>query len=147
MTPADYSNRQFSRILSILRRPLFGSLLFGVVFGGIPVGITLAISWPQETVRPYNWALPVTIALAALSAYLSIQKNWYHILQRAFYTSLAIWIPIPALVFILLGWHMGLELSDYRNLPFNIAILLVFAVITTVPSWLLALVFENLTTR
>jgi hypothetical protein len=118
--------------------------MFGVLFGGIPFGIVLTISGTPERATLYEWLSPFTIIVAALSANLGINRGLFHILWRAFCTCFAIWVPIPAIVWTALARHEGLELSDPRNLPFNILILVAFAVMTTVPSWVLALVFEGL---
>jgi len=148
MTPADYPNRNLSQMPGSLRRPLTGPLLFGIIFGGIPIGIALVI-WgiPDKSVSLYFWLLPVAIIVAALSANLSPNRGLYHTLWRAVCTSFSIWIPIPGIVWTLLAWRMGLELSYPANFPLNMFIFVFFAVTTTIPSWILALVLENLKTR
>jgi hypothetical protein len=143
MTPADYQHRHRSQLLGSLRRPFTGPLLFGIIFGGIPIGIALAI-WgiPEKSVSLYFWLSPIAVIVAALSAKMSLNRGVYHILWRAFCTSFSIWVPIPGIVWTLIAWHMGLELSYPANFPFNMFIFIFFAAATTIPSWILALVLE-----
>lgn len=142
-TSTSRLRRQFSRMLGILRRPLLGPLLFGMAFGGVPFGIVLTISGVPETLRLYEWLSPFTIVLAALSANLSVDRGLYRILGRAFCTSIAIWVPVPALVWTALARHEGLDLSDPRNLSYNISLLFMFGMMITIPSWVLSLVLEH----
>jgi hypothetical protein len=73
-----------------------------------------------------------------------VNRGLYRILWRAFYTSIAIWVPVPGVVWTILASNAGLDQSDPRNFELNMLILVVFAVMITIPSWLLALVLENL---
>ena len=147
MIPVDDSKKQASEKLSVLRHSVLGPLLFGMIFGGIPFGILLGIlGLGALSTKLLEWLSAIAIILAAVSANLSVSRSLYRILSRAFLTSLGICVPLPTIVWTVLALHAGYEISDPRNFAFIVALFFSCAVMITIPSWALALVFENLKT-
>jgi hypothetical protein len=139
-TPTDHPYGLLSQVLGVLRRPLLGPLLFGMMFGGIPFAILLSFRGiAAMSTNLYAWLSPAAIVLAALSAELSMNRTSHQVLWRAFLTSFAICVPVQAIVWPLLAWHLGYEVFDPRNFPFNVSIFVLWAIAITIPSWLLVL--------
>jgi hypothetical protein len=147
MTTVDNSNREIPKKMSVLRRSFLGPLSFGIIFGGIPFGVLLGIlGLGALSSKLVLWLAPVAVILGALGANLSVNRGWFSILWRAFLTSFSVCVPVPILVWTLLAWRAGYEVFDTRNFPMVLMIFVMFAVVITVPSWVLALVFENFRT-
>jgi hypothetical protein len=145
MTPEGHPHGHLSRMLGVVRCPVLGPLLLGVVFGGIPSGIVLGfLGLDALSPKLLAWLSPFAIVLVALSANLSVNRGLYRILWRAFLTSLSICVPVPTIVWTALAWNSGYQVFDPRNFPLIVAVFVICAVMITIPSWVLALVIENL---
>jgi hypothetical protein len=151
MTPPDNPHGQLSRMLGVLRRPLLGPLLFGLVFAGIPFGIMF--NFLGDTVISANLfgrildLTPAAIVVATLSAVLDVNSAWQHILWRASFTSFAACVPVPTTVCTELALHSGHKAFSANNLPILIILFVVWAVAVTIPSWLFALGYALLKNR
>jgi hypothetical protein len=147
LVPPNHSYGPLARILRVLRRPLLGPLLFGIVLGGIPIG-GMFFRWGVDRIAVNLDGLlyrltPVAAVLSAWSAELSSNKSWQRLLWRAFVSSIAVCVPVPVLVWSLMAWHLGYEVFDARNFPFVFFILTTWALMITGPSWLLSLGYAN----
>jgi hypothetical protein len=148
LVPQDHPHGLLPRMLGVLRRPLLGPLLFGIAFWGIPFSIMLSLRGiAAMSTNLYAWLTPAAVILAALGTDLSVNRTMHHTLWRAFLTSFAMCVPVQAIVWPALAWHLGYEVFDPRNFLFNISLFVVWAIAITIPSWLLALVYEYLKNR
>jgi hypothetical protein len=129
------------RTFAVVRRPLVGPVLWGLVVGGIPFGIFLCYlgfteTWAQQF---FERLTPIAIVVAALGAVLSASRRPAHLLGRAFVTSLSACIPVPTITWLVILWRSGTEILDLRNLPLAIIGFVLWTVVVTVLGWLLAL--------
>ena len=131
------------RALDVVRRPLVGSFLFGLILGGIPLGIVLAIWYmPVMESSPSNAIIAkfllFSILIATAGALLGGSNSWNVLLYRALVVSLAMCIPIPLVVDLNMLWATGSEALDVHNFPFHVMLCLVWSVEVTVAGAVLA---------
>jgi len=151
LAPTDHPQGLLPRMLGVLRRPLLGPLLFGLVFAGIPFGI--AFNLLGGTVISANLfgrildLTPAAIVVTTLSAVVDVSSGWPHILWRASFTSLATCVPLPTIVCTALALHSGYKALSTDYLLTLIILFVVCAMAVTIPSWLLALGYAHFKNR
>jgi membrane protease YdiL (CAAX protease family) len=152
LTPTNHPHGLHSRMLGILRRPLLGPVLFGLVYGGIPCGIIFSLLGSDVyTIALLHFTIgltPLAIVVATLSPTLGVNRKWQHILWRASLTSFATCVPVPTIVCTELALHWGIWVV--KDIPRMIAIFSLWAIAVTFPSWLLAFgyaLFKNRRSR
>lgn len=138
------------KIRLFLGRPVAGPFVIGLIFGGVPFGISLCyyVGLTDKWGDPFFGHLtPVAVLVAALGTILSVSGRPARLLWRAFLTSLGACIPVPIVTWTALAWRSGFEILDIRNLPFIATILVLWALAVTVCGWLLALAIMFLKNR
>jgi len=138
-------------MISLVQRPLLGPLLCGVVLGGVPVGTVFSIfgmyllgstSTTSDCIR---WALAIfAVPVAFVGAILGARNAWNQLLGRAILTSLAMCIPIPATVYLILLSKWGDEVFDPHNFPLFVILLLMWWFGAAISGWVLALTYSKL---
>lgn len=146
-----YSRGQRVGVLGVLQRPILGPWVFGLVCGGVPLGITLYL-WGMNrfsvNADGFIYRLtPLAIFLAALGAQLSREKALHRVLWRALLASLGACVLIPSLVWGLMIWHHGDQVFDIRNLPFIMIIFVFWALAVALPGGLLAFAYLHIRNR
>jgi hypothetical protein len=144
MAPNNPASALGSRTLRPLRRPLLGPVLFGLILGGIPLGVVLSIwyvpimdSPPRDSV--IGMFLLFTILVATFGAVLGGSSHWKVLFYRALLISLAMCIPIPLVVDLVMLSKTRAEVFDIRNFPFHVILCVVWSIEVTVAVGLLAL--------
>jgi hypothetical protein len=151
-TPGAQDSTQFGTlILEIVRRPVLGPLIFGLLVGGIPLGFAFGglagrmIS--PELVRLVLNLSPVAVSVIILGTLLGVNLRWREMIYRAFIVGAAECVPIPATVCVIVAHNWGYEMSSPSNFLVLILIFLFWSIILTGPSWLLALALLYLKNR
>jgi len=127
----------------VVRRRLLGPLLFGLVVGGAPIGLALAIRFDRIMDSPPNDKVTAVLLLfstsvAAVGAALGRSHDWRVLFYRAFLTSIAMCVPFPLVVDLVLLWKSGTEVFYVANFPFHVALCVVWSVATTFAGGLFA---------
>lgn len=137
--------------LEVVRRPFVGPFLFGCIVGGIPLAILFdRLTFRNVASSEFANALelfPVAILATTARALLGRDVTWKSLLRRTFLTSVGSWIPLPAMVYVLVEWRLGYEVFALQNFPAAIVGLALVATMLTPPCWLLALGFAFLKNR
>jgi hypothetical protein len=133
-----------SRTLSLIRRPLLGSFLFGLILGGVPLGLVLGVWYDRIMFQSLSdgivgMFLMFTTFVATVGAVLDGSNHWKVLFYRAFLISLAMCVPIPLAVDLILLWKLSDDVLDVRNFPFHVALCVVWSIEVTVAGGLLAL--------
>jgi membrane protease YdiL (CAAX protease family) len=149
LTPTNHERGLHSRMLGVLRRPLLGPVLFGLVYGGIPCGIIFGLLGSDVyTVVFLRFTIgltPLAVVVSTLSPTLSVNRTWQHILLRVSLTSFATCVPVPAIVCTELARRWGEWVV--KDIPRMIAFFGLWAVAVTIPSWLLAFGYAHMKNR
>jgi len=137
--------------MELFRRPFVGPLIFGLSFGGIPIGLVFsrlggAVVSP-EVLRLMIDLSPVAALVTIIGALLGGDNGWKNLLRRVFLTSLACCVPVPTIVCGRLMWHWGYEVLGANNLHVFVLIFIGWATALTAPCWLLALGYTFLKNR
>jgi hypothetical protein len=143
------SNGVASRTLAVLRRPFAGPILFGLLAGGIPIGMFLAHVFPSDdwSVPFIDWMTPFAVIVAFLGAILTVSRTPGRLLWRAFLTSLSACVPVPIFTYSTLAQRNGWDLYDPHNLPLVEIIFPLWALVVAVIGWLLAWAFTYVKNR
>jgi hypothetical protein len=138
-------------MISVFRRPLLGPLLCGLVLGGVPVGTAFSIlgmyilgstSVASDCI---TWALALfAVPVTFVGTILGATNAWNHLLGRAVLASLAMCIPIPATVDLILLSRWGYEVFDLHNFPLFVILLLIWWLGAAISGWVLALGYSRL---
>jgi hypothetical protein len=143
MAPVDQPLGLAPRALDIVRRPLVGTFLFGLILGGFPIGVALA-TWftPIMTSSPSNAIIAMflffSISVATVGAVLGGSNSWKLLLYTALVVSLAMCIPIPLVVDFTLLSVTGYQVLDVHNFPFHVILCFIWSVEVTIASGALA---------
>jgi membrane protease YdiL (CAAX protease family) len=148
-TPMDHPSGPHSRMLGILRRPLLGPVLFGLLYGGLPCGIIFSLLGREvytfAHVRFTIALTPLAIVVSTLSPTLGVNRKWQHILWRVSLTSFATCVPVPAIVCTAFALHWGIWVVE--DIPRMITFFGLWAIAVIIPSWLLAFGYALLKNR
>jgi len=140
------SNVVLKRALSVVRRPILGPLLFGLLFEGVPVGIFL---YRADPVQPGNgnlfayWFISISVLVASTSAILSADSRPARMLWRSFLSILPACFLAPVLTFAFLLRGSGFEFA----LPHLAIIFAGITLFVAVAGWLLAVAFSFVRNR
>lgn len=131
------------KYLAVLRRPYFGPILIGLVFGGIPSGVILGrlgiyVVTP-ELFRLIFFLSPLAFLVSTIAAMLGARDDRRGLFIRAFLASFSCCVPLPISVCTYLLWRSGYEPFAAGNFPALILMLGAWGTVVTVSSWLLAL--------
>ena len=144
-------HEQYSRVLAVLRRPLVGPMLLGIVLGGVPFGAMFSLLGDAVMSASLFGRMleltPIAVVLSLLSTWLGLDKGLYRVFWRAFYTSFAACLPIPAIVCAKLALHWGYNVFSAEYLPPFIGFFFGWATVVALVSWFLALALEGLKIR
>ena len=132
----------------LVKRPTLGPFLIGLIFGGIPIGIAFR-TLGSRIVSPNLLGCmllftPLGLLVATLVGIFSGITGWKKVMYRTFWASLGICLPIPTIVWSLVAWRYGYRIFTFDSLPYIVYILTIWALILTVSSWVLALLYVSL---
>ena len=134
-------------VSGLVRRPVIGALLFGLIVGGTPFGIAFSRLSGQvvslNTLGLTAMLTPVAVVVATVGALLGGAERWHSLLSRAFFASLGACLPVPTFICGILVFHdLGPEgFFDPRKLPGFALVFGIWAGVVTIYAWLLALAF------
>jgi hypothetical protein len=138
-------------MISVVRRPLLGPLVCGLVLGGVPIGTAFSIlgrlilGSTSVTSDCATWALALfAVPVTFVGAILGATKAWHHLLRRAVLTSFAACVPIPATVDMILLSKWGYEVFALQNFWLFMILLLFWWGGAAVSAWVLALTYSRL---
>src|SRR2546427_9966994 len=99
------------RIQTVLRMPVMGSLLFGLVVGGIPLAVVFARLGGRvvspELLRFMVDLTPVAIVVVTVGVVLTARGGWKDLLCKALLASFGACTPLPITVCAILAWMWG----------------------------------------
>jgi ascorbate-specific PTS system EIIC-type component UlaA len=142
MTPRD-SRTGLGRALGLLRRPIEGPLLLGLIFGGLPFAAVFdrlggrVVS--AELLRFVLLLTPIAILVAAVGALVAAEHGWKGVMVGGFLTSLWACVPLPVIVCLVLAHRYGYDGSagDFAVL---VILFVLWALAVAVSSWLLTFI-------
>ena len=135
------SHPKAQRKSRILKSAALGPFLVGFIFGGIPVSLGLMQLGSRfvspELLRRVLYLTPLAILVTVLEVVLTTDGGKTAPTAKALITSFSACIPLPLLVCCVLLLHFGDNPFSFDNLAAFGAILLVWAAIVALISWLL----------
>ncbi len=140
----------FNWIVRIFRRPVIGSISFGVIFGGVPIGYVLSMLGKNVNSPEYLgytlYMTPVAILVVAAGTVLLGPAQWRRRVMSALLVSLGAWVPIPLAVMTTLDvrWGNGFRPADFF---FLLIFYMVWGVVVATPGWVLALIWARSRSR
>jgi hypothetical protein len=128
---------------TILQRPVAGPLVFGLLFGGLPIGSFLWFRFDDlgrsgASSSPFVFFTVIGVLVAALSALTGANRLGKTLLRRSFLATLAAFLPIPIAVWAIRLVNESAEVWYPVNLPFMMIILTFWALTTAVPGCIIA---------
>jgi hypothetical protein len=138
------------RMPTILQRPLLGPLLFGLIFGGLPIGAFLWFRFDylarsaSSSSSPFVFFTVIGVLVATLSALTGANRPGKNLFYRSFLATLAAFLPIPIAVWAIRLANESAEVWFPANLPFMIMLLTFWALTTPVLGCIIAEVYVYL---
>jgi hypothetical protein len=143
---ASDSKPRSSAEISVLQRSTLGPILIGLIVGGVPLAIAFSRLGGRlvsaEFLRFALYLTPIPIIVTAIGTIWATNRGWRELLRRALLTSLSACIPLPLTVSCVLMWRFEYDLFSWSGPPVLLAVLLVWSLVVTLLSWLLALAFS-----
>jgi hypothetical protein len=150
VTAGEHQRSLLQMISAVLRRPLAGPLLFGLVFGGGPFAVMFGLldgAAAGYILYCMLVLMPIAIIVTSIGAVQTANKGWRSLLVRSFLTSAAACIPTPTVVWDVLDWRWGLGAFSAKDLAAAVYIFSLWAVAVALVSWPLALMYVRLQNR
>jgi hypothetical protein len=143
MKPAAERRPFHQRAREVLQRPFLGPLSFGLVLGGVPLGIMFSLVHDLGYwLYCLLWCTPIALVVSFVGAVGTLKAGRGPLLLRAFLASVAACVPAPTLAGELLDWRRGLPApAMIKDIRVQIYVLSVWAVAVALPGWLLALIY------
>jgi hypothetical protein len=140
---ARNSQTGLGRALGVLRRPVGGPLLLGLIVGGLPCAVAFERLGGRvvsaELLRFVLLLTPIAIIVAVVGALLGAERGWKGLLVGGLLTSLWTCVPLPSFVCLVLVSRYGYDVFP-SNLAALVEIFVFWALAVGVSSWLLAFV-------
>jgi hypothetical protein len=138
------------RIVQVCRRPRYGPFLFGVVVGGLPLGVGFAFLGRQVISPEILWFVvalaPWGIWVTCVGTVLGKSFSWLGLLGRTMLISLGSWV-VPFGVCWGLAWWAGEDVFSGKNVGVLAGIFWIWAVVLAVPCWVAAMGYVRLKRR
>ena len=148
MTTGEHQLSLLQMISAVLRRPLVGPLLFGLVFAGAPSAVMFGTLGDEVMTARVAYCMlvltPIAVVVATIGAVWSTNRGWRNLLLRSFVVSASACIPIPTILWDVAAWRQGYDVFTLKDLLITLYALSIWAIVVTLISWPLALAYVRI---